>query len=297
MKRKAHYPVTHTQNKTFTASSGAQQISIDNAFLGPIPERILIALVKNTAFVGSASTNPYHFQHCHMTNLVLYLLPSTLIKHSIIVVNLDKHYMPGSHCLAVCISDCGYTEYFNLYVLPPYKLEIIAFLQRHSISWIINRHRLQGLTSKVCGHYCCIYTLQRGWGETMKSFVDMFVPVRYICNDKSSALAPRSVSRVPRLRPVGAAAVTAVQIADINEGMFFHDYQSTMSLLVIDFIFLEGRHGELVVKELVAVDSHSNRVLSCVFKRPYSREELPAFNARINLSIDHGCNWNDGDVL
>ena len=53
MKRKAHCPVTYTQIKKLTASSGAQQFSIDNAFLGPIPERILIALVKNTAFVGS----------------------------------------------------------------------------------------------------------------------------------------------------------------------------------------------------------------------------------------------------
>jgi len=33
MKRKAHYPVTHTQIKTFTASPGTQQISINNTFL------------------------------------------------------------------------------------------------------------------------------------------------------------------------------------------------------------------------------------------------------------------------
>jgi hypothetical protein len=45
MKRKAHYPVTHTQIKTFTASSGTQQISINNVFLGPVPDRILIVLV------------------------------------------------------------------------------------------------------------------------------------------------------------------------------------------------------------------------------------------------------------
>ena len=38
MKRKAYYPVTHTQIKTFTASSGAQQVSFDSAFLEPIPE-------------------------------------------------------------------------------------------------------------------------------------------------------------------------------------------------------------------------------------------------------------------
>ena len=73
MKRKAHYPETHTQIKTFTVSSGSQQISIDNAFLGSIPERILISLVKNTAFVGSPSTNPFHFQHYDMTTLTLYV--------------------------------------------------------------------------------------------------------------------------------------------------------------------------------------------------------------------------------
>jgi len=63
----------YTHIETFTASSGTQQVCIDNAFLGPIPERILIALVKNTSFVGSASTNPFHFHHYDMTNLVLYL--------------------------------------------------------------------------------------------------------------------------------------------------------------------------------------------------------------------------------
>jgi len=45
----------------------------DNSLLGPIPKRILIALVKNTSFVGSASTNPFNFQHYDMTNLVLYV--------------------------------------------------------------------------------------------------------------------------------------------------------------------------------------------------------------------------------
>ena len=73
MKRKTHYPVTHTQIKTFTASSGSQQVSIDNAFLGPIPDRILVLLVKSTAFVGSASTNPFRFHHYYMTSLVLYI--------------------------------------------------------------------------------------------------------------------------------------------------------------------------------------------------------------------------------
>ena len=73
MKRKSHYLVTHTQSKTFTASSETQNISINNAFLGPVPDRIPIDLVKNVGFVGSASTNPFHFHHYDMTNLVLYI--------------------------------------------------------------------------------------------------------------------------------------------------------------------------------------------------------------------------------
>lgn len=111
------------------------------------------------------------------------LLPVTLRKPSIIIINLDKHYMPGSHWVAVCFSDSGYAEYFDSYGLPPYRLEITTYLQRHSISWKFNRHRLQGLTSNVCGHYCCIYALHRAKGLSMTSFVSMFSPAHYNCND------------------------------------------------------------------------------------------------------------------
>ena len=97
------------------------------------------------------------------------------------------------------------------------------------------------------------------------------------------------------MRPVGAAAV--VQIADINEGKFSLGYQSAMSLLVIDFTLLEGRDGELVVKELTVVDSRSDRVSSCGFKRSYIWKGVAALNAIINQAIDHGFNWNDGDIL
>jgi len=78
---------------------------------------------------------------------------------------------------------------------------------------------------------------------------------------------PPSVRRVPRLQPVGASAAV-VQVSSINKGKYTHNCQSTMSLLVIDFTYLEGKDGELVVEDLAAVDSHSNSVSSYVFKRP-----------------------------
>jgi hypothetical protein len=112
------------------------------------------------------------------------LLTSTLIKPSIIFINLDKHYLPGSHWVAVCFSDSGCAEYFDSYGLPPFKYEIMTYLQRHSIPRTFNRHILQGLTSNVCGQYCCLYTLHRARGLSMTSFVNMFFPASYTCNDK-----------------------------------------------------------------------------------------------------------------
>ena len=99
------------------------------------------------------------------------------------------------------------------------------------------------------------------------------------------------------MQPVGAAAAAVVLVADVNKGTYTQGYQSAMSLLVIDFTFLEGRDGDLVVKELAAVDSHSDRVSSYVFKRPYSWEEVTSCNARMNQVIDQGCNWNVDHVL
>jgi hypothetical protein len=61
-----------------------------------------------------------------------------------------------------------------------------------------------------------------------------------------------------------------------------------MSLLVIDFTYLEGKDGELAVKGLATVDSHSNRVPSYGYKRSYSWEELSLFNVRMNEAIDIG---------
>jgi len=73
----------------------------------------------------------------------------------------------------------------------------------------------------------------------MTSFVNLFVMLATPATIKCSAFVPRSVSRLPRLWPVGAAAAV-LQVRYINKGKFTHDYQSAMSLLVIDFTFLEG---------------------------------------------------------
>ena len=70
------------------------------------------------------------------------------------------------------------------------------------------------------------------------------------------------------MRPVGGAAAV-VQVTNIYKDTKIQTYQSTMSLIVIDFTLLEGRDNEIVVKELAVADFHINRISSYVYKRPY----------------------------
>jgi hypothetical protein len=69
----SRYNVTRVELKTFTYSSGAQSLSIDNAVLGIIPERLLFTMLKNTDFLGSIDSNPYNFRHYNMSNFSLFV--------------------------------------------------------------------------------------------------------------------------------------------------------------------------------------------------------------------------------
>jgi hypothetical protein len=55
-----------------------------------------------------------------------------------------------------------------------------------------------------------------------------------------------------------------VQGLTIDKGTYVHIYQSIMSLVVIDFTFLEGRDNEILVQDLAVADSRSNRASSCL---------------------------------
>jgi hypothetical protein len=205
-------------------------------------------------------------------------------------MNLGKHYIPSSHWVVVCISDYEYAEYFDSYGFHPtssksmHNCNANQYLAHSTATGYRVSLRMSAVTTaastpskepweKWWRHSCtCLY------------LISIHATIKRQC-----------ACSAPRLRPVGAAEV--VHIADISKGKFTQDYQSAISLLVIDFTFLERWDGELVVKELEVVDSHSNRVSSYVFKRPCSWEEVPAFKARMNQAIDYGCNWNYGDIL
>jgi len=65
------YNLARVEPKSFTFSSGDQSLSIDNAVLGTIPKRLLFTMVKHTEFLGSVTTNPYHFRHYDQSSFAL----------------------------------------------------------------------------------------------------------------------------------------------------------------------------------------------------------------------------------
>ena len=69
----AKYNVNRVELKTFTYASGSQSLSIDNAILGPIPKRLLFAMIDNKHFLGSTNTNPFKFNHYDMDSFSLYV--------------------------------------------------------------------------------------------------------------------------------------------------------------------------------------------------------------------------------
>jgi hypothetical protein len=59
----APYNLTRFELKTFTFSAEPQSLSIDQAVMGRILDRLLFTMITNTDFLGTINTNPYNFQH------------------------------------------------------------------------------------------------------------------------------------------------------------------------------------------------------------------------------------------
>ena len=69
----ARYNVTRVELKTFTFSTGSKSLSIDKAFLRPVPKRLLFTIVNNANFIGTMDTNPYKFQHYEISDFSLFV--------------------------------------------------------------------------------------------------------------------------------------------------------------------------------------------------------------------------------
>jgi hypothetical protein len=69
----AKYPITRVDIKQMTLPSPIISKTIDNIYMGQLPKRCIIGLVKNSAFNGNYKNNPFNFEHFNLNFLSLYV--------------------------------------------------------------------------------------------------------------------------------------------------------------------------------------------------------------------------------
>jgi hypothetical protein len=119
---------------------------------------------------------------CALSNVKSFLgvFPSDLIPNSItrsgtFIINADPYTEQGSHCLAILLQPKAYNcYYFDSYGLTLFLPDIHYFLRHNCVLWDHNKVQLQGLTSDVFGHYCCLFALYMERGFTPRHFVGLF---------------------------------------------------------------------------------------------------------------------------
>ena len=100
------------------------------------------------------------------------MLPRSVTQTGTVIINTDPHTEKGSHWLAVHFfpkSSSAY--YFDSYGILPLVPDIEAFIRRNCTVWDYNKRQLQGLTSNICGKYCCLFALYMDRGFTARQFV------------------------------------------------------------------------------------------------------------------------------
>lgn len=70
---RAKYPCNRTECTSFSIPKGNMSVVQDHLFTGAIPRKLVLGLVKQTAFLGELKTNPYNFQHFDLNHIGLFV--------------------------------------------------------------------------------------------------------------------------------------------------------------------------------------------------------------------------------
>lgn len=73
------------------------------------------------------------------------------------VINLSQHDEPGTHWVALYISETGSAYYFDSFGVKPSNFHINAFIKAHAKNVVYNMKQLQHITSNKCGRFCCVF--------------------------------------------------------------------------------------------------------------------------------------------
>jgi len=68
----AKYPISRVVCKTLTIPTQVMDVNHEKLFSGQIPTRIVVGLVRNAAFNGQTTLNPFNFQHFNLSEISVY---------------------------------------------------------------------------------------------------------------------------------------------------------------------------------------------------------------------------------
>lgn len=69
--RNAIYPIQRCYIKSFNLTQGSVDRIINNAFLGQLPTKIIVACLKTATYNGTTETHPFEFEHFNLSHLSL----------------------------------------------------------------------------------------------------------------------------------------------------------------------------------------------------------------------------------
>lgn len=69
----AKYPVTRVECKVMSIPQGNSDYVHENLFLGQLPKRMVLSMVRTRAFNGDAHKNPFNFEHMDVKNISVHL--------------------------------------------------------------------------------------------------------------------------------------------------------------------------------------------------------------------------------
>jgi hypothetical protein len=111
-------------------------------------------------------------------------IPSKIKWPSSLIVNTDNINKYGEHWLAFYFLKNGNCYFFDPLGFSPKYHNFENFIKKNCIIYYFNDQRIQGLLSKNCGYFCCLFLNKLSRNFSFKHFLKLFFKEEYFLNDK-----------------------------------------------------------------------------------------------------------------
>ena len=91
-----------------------------------------------------------------------------------LVSNLDNHFFPGSHWVAMYFNSKNDVDYFDSYGNPPIIPSHLEFMWKYSKNVFYNSKKVQGPFSTTCGGHCINFISLKSQGYSLEKIANSY---------------------------------------------------------------------------------------------------------------------------